>query len=292
VLWQFQVGLPGIRGQASTYLMDGEQYVAVVAGPLVWAFKLGGTLPQLTVPKTAPPTSGSSGLVAIKDTDEIETASLAQSFVLTAGHRWATDEYTFNPTRARVKVGQRVTWINNGGIVHTVIADDGSWTTGSLNAGEESYVTFDKPGEYRYHCKNHPWSLGQIIVIAADAQPMPSTKNLGNAQSKSGGFAEQAMTGKEKFNQYCSQCHGADLGGRDAAPALSGDNFHLQWGSGMVSDLFNKIRTTMPMTNPGSLDQQTYLDIVAYLLQANGLGAGKSELNDNLDILKKMPVTK
>ena len=50
VLWQFQIGLAGRglssggRGPATTYEIDGEQYVAVPAGSSIWAFKLGGKL--------------------------------------------------------------------------------------------------------------------------------------------------------------------------------------------------------------------------------------------------------
>ena len=49
VLWQFQIGMAGGiesdgggRGSATTYEINGEQYVAVPAGSLVLAFKSGG----------------------------------------------------------------------------------------------------------------------------------------------------------------------------------------------------------------------------------------------------------
>ena len=59
------------------------------------------------------------------------------------------------------------------------------------------------------------------------------------------------------------------------------------WENAAVGDLFEKIRTTMPQTNPGSLDTQTYLDIVAYLLRANGLGSAESKLANNPAALKE-----
>ena len=37
LLWQFQRGF-SVAGPASTYEIDGEQYVAVPSGPVVWAF--------------------------------------------------------------------------------------------------------------------------------------------------------------------------------------------------------------------------------------------------------------
>jgi plastocyanin len=163
LLWQFQTGMPG-RGPAATYELDGEQYVALVVGPEVLAFKLGGTLAQRPARQAGSGAGGGGGGGPIENTAEIETASLATSVVLTAGHKYAVDEFTFKPTRARVRVGTRVTWINNGRMVHTLTAQDGSWTTGPMNPGQEGYVSFDKPGTFMYSCKEHPWSLGQIIV--------------------------------------------------------------------------------------------------------------------------------
>ena len=61
LLWQFQMGLvgpsAGLRvnggGPVATFEADGEQYVALTMNRIVWAFKLGGTVPQ----RPAPPTS-------------------------------------------------------------------------------------------------------------------------------------------------------------------------------------------------------------------------------------------
>jgi plastocyanin len=157
-LWQFQTG--AAPGPVTTYEIDGEQYVATVAGPNVWAFKLGGTLPPAAAPTRAPQ---ELFVGAIKDTSQIETASLATDSGFT-GTRYFTDEYAFAPYRARVKVGTQVTWRNNGRMVHTIVAQDASWTTGPLNTGEVGAATFAKPGTYTYICKEHPWAYGQIIV--------------------------------------------------------------------------------------------------------------------------------
>jgi plastocyanin len=49
-------------------------------------------------------------------------------------------------------------------MVHTIVATDGSWTTGALLTGDVGGATFDKPGTYTYICKEHPWAYGQVIV--------------------------------------------------------------------------------------------------------------------------------
>jgi len=62
-LWKFQTGA-GANAPAVTYEIDGEQYVAILAGgnslmfsqrsDLLWAFKLGGTVPEAPAPREPP----------------------------------------------------------------------------------------------------------------------------------------------------------------------------------------------------------------------------------------------
>ena len=170
LLWQFQTG--ATNGSPPIMFENaGEQYIATIVGSAVWAFKLGGTLPQKPAPPVAPQEEFGG---AITDTASIETASLMRDMGITGAH-FITDEYQFNPYRARVKAGTRVTFRNNGRVTHTVVAEDGSWTTGPMKPLDVGTVVFDKPGTYAYFCKEHPWVYGQIIV-----EPAPQK----NGQSK------------------------------------------------------------------------------------------------------------
>jgi cytochrome c len=83
----------------------------------------------------------------------------------------------------------------------------------------------------------------------------------------------QAERGKTSFNSSCLRCHGDKLQG-NTAPALSGDRFFTTWGSEPIASLFAKIRDTMPPNFGTSIDDQTKLDIVAYILQTNGYPGG------------------
>jgi mono/diheme cytochrome c family protein len=89
--------------------------------------------------------------------------------------------------------------------------------------------------------------------------------------------AAQAERGKASFNSSCLRCHGPELKG-NTAPALSGDRFYTSWGNEVIASLFAKIRDTMPPNFGTSIDDQTKLDIVAYILQTNGFPAGPGEL--------------
>jgi hypothetical protein len=264
-LWQFQTGVAGGGGAAISYEIDGEQYVALSTGPAMWAFKLNGPIPPAS-PPVMPLVSDDPFVGPIEDTNLIETMSLGKVTLWRRGSRYFIDEFSFNPYRARVKVGEKVTWVNNGKLPHTIAAMDGSWTTQRMTPSDESSVVINKPGKYTYICKDHPWTYGQLIVE-------------NEISSGTGIYSEeQAQRGKAAFNQNCSTCHLESLAGNGRAPALIGDTFSLHWESPKVADLFERIRTTMPQVAPGSLDEQTYLDIVTFLLKSNGVPSGKQEL--------------
>ncbi len=98
--------------------------------------------------------------------------------------------------------------------------------------------------------------------------------------------AAQAKRGKELYAQDCAQCHGANLKGIGTAPALLGDDFMQDYYS--VNDLFIKASVTMPGDNVHGLPTDTYLNIIAYLLQANGLPAGTENLKGDVTAMKRM----
>jgi plastocyanin len=62
--------------------------------------------------------------------------------------------FSFTPKVLRVKAGTAVTWKSAEGS-HTVTADDGSFRSPTLNAGQTYSFTFAKPGTYRYYCSFH-----------------------------------------------------------------------------------------------------------------------------------------
>lgn len=75
----------------------------------------------------------------------------------------------FSPNTLTITVGTTVKWVNNDDTVHTVTADDGSFDSGFFNKGETWSHTFNKPGEYSYHCRPHPWMTGKIVVVSHDS---------------------------------------------------------------------------------------------------------------------------
>ena len=85
---------------------------------------------------------------------------------------------------------------------------------------------------------------------------------------------EQAKRGGPTYQTFCAACHGDQLLGQEAAPALVGDAFNANWEGTTLGDLFNRIRTTMPLDQPGALSRAQTADVVAFLLQSGKFPAG------------------
>jgi mono/diheme cytochrome c family protein len=100
--------------------------------------------------------------------------------------------------------------------------------------------------------------------------------------------AAQAANGAKAYQKTCAGCHGAKLQG-GMGPALVGRQFWLNYAGKKASTLWSDVHTTMPMSAPGSVSAKRSVDIVAYLLQKNGVPAGKTPLNDTVDLSKALP---
>lgn len=217
-------------------------------------------------------------------TGEIAIATLG-SGLYGNGHEHFMDEYAFAPVRARIKAAVGFKWTNFGVERHTIISSDGSWTTGPILPGQTVSMSISKPGTFEYFCTEHPWSKGQLVVSTASEGAFSHTPGVDRAAFT----PEQAARGKVSFQSNCSNgCHMPDLTPGQRAPALAGDSFLQHWKELTVDELFQRIRSTMPQQKPQSLSDQVYIDIVAFLLQANGLPSGNIELKSDPAVLKSV----
>src|SRR5579862_4840159 len=89
---------------------------------------------------------------------------------------------------------------------------------------------------------------------------------------------EQANRGKAVYDENCGSCHGANLDNGQFGPQLRGSAFKMHWASQSANALFTYIAGKMPPAAPASLSDRAYSDVEAYLLRANGVAAGSSEL--------------
>jgi mono/diheme cytochrome c family protein len=115
------------------------------------------------------------------------------------------------------------------------------------------------------------------LTLAAAAlllAPAAASAQMAPAQYTSA----QAEAGKEIFARWCAVCHNPNLEGTDAAPPLSGEYFASSWGGRPAASLIAFVTENMPAVSPGSLDPESYLRVVAYILSFNGAPAGDTPL--------------
>lgn len=81
---------------------------------------------------------------------------------------------SFSPRDLNIQQGDVVVWTNNGGMIHTVTADNGSFDSGNIQPGQSFAVTFTSPGTLQYYCKPHgaPGGVGMSGTVTVSAAPL------------------------------------------------------------------------------------------------------------------------
>jgi hypothetical protein len=103
----------------------------------------------------------------------------------------------------------------------------------------------------------------------------------GAAQAQQGPFTEaQAAAGRASYLANCAGCHLPDLRGANEARPLVGPDFMRTWGGRTAQELVAYLGVTMPPppATPGSLGALSYVNLAAFLLQANGATPGARDL--------------
>jgi mono/diheme cytochrome c family protein len=121
------------------------------------------------------------------------------------------------------------------------------------------------------------WSGGMVYRISAEQE----------TTTWSGVYTEaQAKSGAESYSKNCSECHLDDMAGDGFAPPLKGPEFMNNWNALSVGDLFERIRVSMPPSNPNAVTAKEKADITAHILKAAGFPAGTTELASQTEPLK------
>ena len=98
----------------------------------------------------------------------------------------------------------------------------------------------------------------------------------------------QATRGEAVYGKSCASCHGVNLEGDAQAPPLADADFAAEWNNQPLSDLFERIRTTMPGDAPGTLKPAEVADLIAYMFSRGKLPAGAAELPTDIAALKSI----
>jgi S-disulfanyl-L-cysteine oxidoreductase SoxD len=112
------------------------------------------------------------------------------------------------------------------------------------------------------------------VIGSASPQEIPAFKTVWDGVYTTA----QAERGRELSDNYCIECHGDNLGG-GKAPPLTGPRWMELWREGGLDNIYDYIRMSMPAERPkGDLTADSYLDILAYILQLNEMPPGQQEL--------------
>jgi len=112
--------------------------------------------------------------------------------------------------------------------------------------------------------------------------------------------AAQAEAGRTAYENSCAKCHTDTLVGRDGTgeipeflqiyagkiPPLAGANsafepFMTKWGARTTKELSSRIKVAVGGFPPQGLDDKTYLNLTAYVLQFNGARPGTQALTND-----------
>jgi len=112
-----------------------------------------------------------------------------------------------------------------------------------------------------------------------------------------GVFTEaQVERGEAAYTGSCGRCHGRRLNGAPddpdmiSTPPLARAKFLRVWEGRSLATLFDYTRATMPESNPGSLADEEYVDIIAYMLSVGGMPSGGDELRPDPTSLARIVI--
>jgi len=116
----------------------------------------------------------------------------------------------------------------------------------------------------------------EVATTPPPTEPAPTTTAVASFS------AAQASRGRTVFDGVCSSCH--------STGDFRGNSFIYSWRQRTAWNLYRQVVETMPEDAPGSLRDEEYVDIVAYILELNGHDAGDGELAATEESLGQIPV--
>lgn len=92
----------------------------------------------------------------------------------------------------------------------------------------------------------------------------------------------QVDIGGQWFRSACFECH---------ANNLSDPDFKAKWNGRTAFELYDRMRNTMPDSDPGGLTPETYVALTAYLLKLNGMPVGTNMISTDSSALSSIKLT-
>jgi len=111
-----------------------------------------------------------------------------------------------------------------------------------------------------------------LVLAASGVSRSLSAQPAAKLTTADGVFTSaQAKSGGDLYTMLCQSCH--------AAITHTGTPFRSKWVGRSLGELYTYIREEMPKTEPGSLSEEEYTLVLAYILRMNGMPAGRRALS-------------
>jgi amicyanin len=89
-----------------------------------------------------------------------------QGVPVTGVTRMNMQNFAYQYTTMRVRVGTTVTWTNQDSAPHSVTFKNGMKDSGLLYQGQSFSYTFNTLGTYQYYCTVHPYMVATVTVVS------------------------------------------------------------------------------------------------------------------------------
>jgi len=130
-------------------------------------------------------------------------------------------------------------------------------------------------------------TLAAVLAVAGTGMAFAQSTTLDGVYTE-----EQATAGQAVYEANCAACHAATLRGTPGGPGIVGVRFELNWADHTVGELYSYIHANMPAGQPGTLSDQQYAEVTAYILQQNEYPSGDTELSTDAEELEGITIVK
>ncbi|NKB35333.1 MAG: hypothetical protein GKR91_19720 [Pseudomonadales bacterium] len=110
-----------------------------------------------------------------------------------------------------------------------------------------------------------------LALLASCGEQLPETSMDGIYT------AQQSERGEAVFETLCQRCH--------SVQEFTGRSFDAIWAGVPAAALYARIANTMPLDQPGSLSVVQSTNLMAHILEENGMPAGDRPLEGDMDWL-------
>jgi mono/diheme cytochrome c family protein len=120
----------------------------------------------------------------------------------------------------------------------------------------------------------------RAVIVACLLAGLPAVGASQERTTMSGVFdVAQAARGQELYGGLCRSCH---------TSASHTPGFKAAWTGRPLAELFEFVAENMPRDNPGTLTAEENAELLAYMLRALGMPAGRTALPSDLASLGRI----